>query len=357
MNHLSLRYGINHRYSWFAPLCGRSGQVHDYPVWTRTSFLLSEEISSLFRRNPRWRRSGQVYSHSTFSWFNQSLQITVFFLNYSRRRRHIYSLQRRRRRILSSAELKMYKLATRVSSDLLILNRRTVASSFSNLSVRRLTRRYRRVKRNRHQRRVRLLRGKPTKLAGWLNSLRFTRRKAYSFASNKTKNKIQTYRRLRFQSFRTRRWISLLWRVNRRRYLRRLSAITLWSSQKAAVYGVPLTWRWKRIPKICSVNTVLALVAYRLRGRFTRRINLMAKPLLRLAKKVPGVRGIHLRCAGRFTRQERADHKVYRWGKSLGRSDMGQPLQSGRWAVPLKFGTVSLTLTMSLSSYASRRTR
>lgn len=97
MNHVSLRFGTHHRYAQSTPVCGRTGRMHDYPSWSRLCFRVGAEVSSFLRHNPRWRRSSQVYSHSVITWSKQALQVTVFFLNYSRRRRRTYRNSYRRR--------------------------------------------------------------------------------------------------------------------------------------------------------------------------------------------------------------------------------------------------------------------
>jgi hypothetical protein len=377
MNHVSLRFGTHHRYNQAIPLCGRTGRLHDYPAWTRLCFLLGNEVSSFLRCNPCWRRSSQVYSHSVITWSKRTLRITVFFLNYSRRRRRTYRNLRRRRRLLGYLSrnllISLFSLVRGPSFAARRLVRQCRVLRRSRFSARRRV-----VKRANHKRRdlprrrrrrgtqqrnhqkikyrkysgYRRLRypARATKLLTWVKILRSRR-----FGVIRDKKQFSSLPVVKGLRFSRRRWLILAWRMARRRYLRRASAAELWISQKTKAYGVPLCWRWKRLPRVCSVNTVLAMGAYRLRGRFTRRINLMARPLLRLAQRVPGMQSVHLRCAGRFTRQERADCKTYRVGKSLGRSNFSQPLQSGRWVVPLKFGTVSLTMTMSLSKYASPR--
>jgi len=48
--------------------------------------LVQREVATLLRFSPRWKRSGQVYSHNVIAWSNQCLVVNIFFLNYSRRR-------------------------------------------------------------------------------------------------------------------------------------------------------------------------------------------------------------------------------------------------------------------------------
>jgi len=299
-------------------VCGRSGRRHDYPVWVKTSMLVQREVATLLRFSPRWKRSGQVYSHNVITWFDQNLIVNVFFLNYSRRRFRVYQQQRRRLKRLSS----LRKLLSAL-----------VCSSLpkKNKKIKKVNRFHRRMI--------------STRLLNWTQRFIWSQRKRHFNLEHALPQKTRFNQR--------RRWLNLVWRIRHRRQLRRLNAVRLWCNQKSLFYGVPLHLKWKRLAKVCSVNTVLALMVYRLRGRFTRRVNLMARPLMQLTKRIPGIKGLHLRCAGRFTRHERADHKVFKWGV-LGRSDLGQPLQQGRWVVPLKFGTVSLTLTVSLTSYARK---
>ena len=59
----------------------------------------------------------------------------------------------------------------------------------------------------------------------------------------------------------------------------------------------------------------------------------------------------HLRCAGRFTRRQRADRAAYRWGR-LGRGDPATRVEEAFFTVPLRFGAVGVTL---LVSYAPGR--
>lgn len=281
--------------------------------------LVQREVATLLRFSPRWKRSGQVYSHSVITWSNQQLIVNIFFLNYSRRRFRVYRQQRRRLRRPSTLQKTLSGLVR------------------SNL--------FRKAKFKKRKPRPRRGRGLGTRLNDWTQRFIWSRRKIDLNLQNTIAQKTKFNQRQR--------WLNFLWRIRYRRQLRRLNAVRLWCNHKSLFYGVPLHLQWKRLTRVCSVNTVLALMIYRLRGRFTRRVNLMARPLIQLTKRIPGVKGLHLRCAGRFTRQERADHKVFKWGV-LGRSDLGQPLQQGRWVVPLKFGTVSLSLTVSLTSYARK---
>jgi len=285
--------------------------------------LVQREVATLLRFSPRWKRSGQVYSHNVIAWSNQCLVVNIFFLNYSRRRFRFYRQRRRR----------LIRLSPLHRSLLNLVRPRYLEKNKKN--------KFKRSKaRSRRRRRI-----VSTRLSVWAQRFIWSRRKNQL---NLTDIIVQNTRLSQ-----RKRWLSLVWRVRHRRQLCRLNAVRFWCNQKSLFYGVPLHLQWKRLARVCSVNTVLALMIYRLRGRFTRRVNLMARPLIQLTKRIPGIRGLHLRCAGRFTRHERADHKVFKWGV-LGRSDLGQPLQQGRWVLPLKFGTVSLSLTVSLSSYTRK---
>jgi hypothetical protein len=110
----------------------------------------------------------------------------------------------------------------------------------------------------------------------------------------------------------------------------------------------PAGWVWCRLPGLFEGNldTLVAHLVYRLRGRFERRTKSVALPLLRLTQKMPGVVGARVRCHGRFTRRQRADRSTHKWGR-LGRTHLGARVEDARATTALRFGAVGVTLLVN----------
>lgn len=131
----------------------------------------------------------------------------------------------------------------------------------------------------------------------------------------------------------------------RRRYLT-VGAAQWWSTEMTRQVGHPVGWRWIRLrPHTGGATTLLAVVRYNLRGRGFRGAAGVIRPLVRAAARTGRVLGGSIRCAGRFTRKQRADYKVHRWGHLL-RSGVGAHVEEARLVLPLKFGAVAVTLTL-----------
>lgn len=107
-------------------------------------------------------------------------------------------------------------------------------------------------------------------------------------------------------------------------------------------------WVWARIPRwnLGNVDTLAAYVGYRLRGRHARRIRGVVLPVLRLSQQMRGVSGARIRCAGRFTRRQRADRAIHRWGR-VGRADRTARVEDRGVSAAFRFGAVGVTLTVA----------
>lgn len=169
-------------------------------------------------------------------------------------------------------------------------------------------------------------------------------------------------------------WVVRVWywrrwrRPWRRRWTRRLRFTPRWQTiwikdrpwkKLIATRGVAQLWsqhhpgaqlRWTRLGGIRSggVPQLVWGLRYRLVGRIELRARRVVIPLLRAASRLPGVRGVHVRCNGRFTRRQRAGHEVFQWG-ALQRSRVNTRVQTGFYAAPLRFGSVGVTLTVSFA--------
>ena len=121
----------------------------------------------------------------------------------------------------------------------------------------------------------------------------------------------------------------------------------------AKLWGTPRggTWCWVRLnrPRYLGVATLLARMKYRLRGRIEMKARRVALPLIRGALRLRGVMGVEVRCNGRFSRRQRASHDVFRVGK-LGRTQVATSQEVGFATVPLRFGAVGVTLTLSYAN-------
>lgn len=119
--------------------------------------------------------------------------------------------------------------------------------------------------------------------------------------------------------------------------------------EMAQLWGAPregAQWCWIKLgrPRYLGVPTLLARMRYRLRGRIEMRARRVALPLLKGALRLRGVIGAEVRCHGRFSRRQRASHDVFRAGR-LGQ--LSNPREVGFATVPLRFGAVGVTLTVS----------
>lgn len=108
------------------------------------------------------------------------------------------------------------------------------------------------------------------------------------------------------------------------------------------------TWVWCRLPTLVvgTLDTLVAHLGYRLRGRAERRVKQVALPLLGLTQRLPGAVGGAVRCHGRFTRRQRADRAVHSWGV-LHRTARTARVADTAAAVTLRFGAVGVTLLVN----------
>lgn len=145
-------------------------------------------------------------------------------------------------------------------------------------------------------------------------------------------------------------WHRLVRVVRRRRGYLTVGAAHAWGAAAAAGLGHPVRWRWCRFRNFHNggAHTFLAVVRYALRGRGYRGIAGVVRPLLRVTRRAPYAGGASVRCAGRFGRKQRAEYKVHGWGR-LTRSGVGAPVEEARLLLPLKFGVVGVTLTVSFA--------
>lgn len=145
-------------------------------------------------------------------------------------------------------------------------------------------------------------------------------------------------------------WHRLVRVVRQRRKYLTITGATWWATEVTRQVGHPVRWRWihLRQPIHGGASTFLAVVRYGLRGRGLRGMAGVVRPLLRSTQRAPRVVGACIRCAGRFGRKQRAEHKVYRWGQ-LSRSGVGAPVEQARLTIPLRFGMVAVTLTINLA--------
>ena len=168
--------------------------------------------------------------------------------------------------------------------------------------------------------------------AGWIT------RVWYVDARRRTRP-VRRRRRRRHRRVRPRR----PWRRGRPAWAARTRRIT-WLAGEWRLGG----WIWVRLPalRVGNADTLAAHVGYRLRGRHARRIRGVALPVLRLTQRMPGVVGARVRCAGRFTRRQRADRAIHRWGR-VGRADRTARVEDRGVTAALRFGAVGVTVTVA----------
>lgn len=122
----------------------------------------------------------------------------------------------------------------------------------------------------------------------------------------------------------------------------------------ASTWGAPrgATWGWVRLPRGRTYTPpagLLARIRYRLgSGRIEVRSRRVGLPLLRAALRLGGVVGAEVRCAGRFSRRQRATQETFRAGY-LGRTNAGVTRVVQFTTLALRFGAVGVTLIVSFA--------
>lgn len=289
------------------PLVGQSTWRADYGVGFAQATNLIREAGAYFFLNPGWSRGGGLFSHAGALWSGGTWQVQVWFLRGGRRRR--WRPKRGR-----TPQQKIYALRGRIGRKL-----------------RRLRPKRPRV----YHRRGRLLSAQFRVLPRKVRPPR--RRLGYP----RVLTRIQ---RPKWASTGGGKWNRLLRMKKHHRRGPLLEMSHLWSVPRGG------TWSWVELskPHYWGVATLLARMKYRLGGRIEMRARRVALPLLRAALRLGGAIGAEVRCHGRFSRRQRASHEVFRAGK-LGRTDTATPQEAGFATVPLRFGAVGITLTVSYS--------
>jgi len=125
-------------------------------------------------------------------------------------------------------------------------------------------------------------------------------------------------------------------------------------STGAVIWGTPrgATWGWVRLPRGRAYTPpagLLARIRYRLgSGRVEVRARRVGLPLLRGALRLGGAVGAEVRCAGRFSRRQRATQETWRAGY-LGRNNSAVTRVTEFATLALRFGAVGVTLTVSFA--------
>jgi hypothetical protein len=317
------------------PLVGQSTWRKDYAVGFAQADRLTREVGSYFFLNRGWRRWKGLFSHAGVIWSEGSWKVQVWFVG-GRSYRRKYRKYRFRRWITPKVRIRWAR-------------RRRIHKLCRVLGFRRLTRRRRRHRRGKFGHRRRSF---PRKPLGRLTTnpfatlprfirlkRRLDRRRLKRRRSNRLPRSLIRRRR------RLGKWARLLRMRRHRRHGPLLEMAQLWSAPRGG------TWCWIKLgrPSYLGVATLLARMKYRLRGRIEMRARRVALPLLRGALRLRGAIGVEVRCHGRFTRRQRATHNVYRAGR-LGRTQVSTPQEVGFATVPLRFGAVGVTLTVSYTT-------
>jgi len=111
---------------------------------------------------------------------------------------------------------------------------------------------------------------------------------------------------------------------------------------------VNFCWRLISSARHGNINLWLGLLALRVNQRGTYRSRAIVFPLMNWAEQqeiTPA--GVHVRCAGRFTRKQRADYEIYRFGQHTSPNNLTQAVDQVFFTFPLKFGAIGITLTVN----------
>lgn len=356
------------------PLVGQSNWRNDYAVGFAQAGRLTREVGSYFFLNRGWRRWRGLFSHAGVIWSGGSWKVQVWFvggrtprrtrrwrriparvrikltrrrrrgrllraLGYRRRRRHLTRRLSRRRHRQKRLQKAISSTGGGVSAPLSRRARQRArkASPPPAVTVKPIhkvsSRQRPHLKNYKNGHQPKDVRRIQKKILS-----RYPQR--FSKLRRGLKSKLGRRRRLRLGK-----WARLM---RMRRHQRRGPLLEI-----AQTWGTPRggTWCWIRLgrPGYLGVATLLARMRYRLRGRIEMRARRVALPLLRSALRLRGAIGAEVRCHGRFSRRQRASHDVFRAGR-LGRTQVATPREVGFATVPLRFGAVGVTLTVSYTA-------
>ena len=111
---------------------------------------------------------------------------------------------------------------------------------------------------------------------------------------------------------------------------------------------VRFVWRLIQHPSEGGINLWLGWLALRINQRGTYHTRRIAYPLLGWAQEEQiEFKGFSLRCGGRFTRAQRADYKIIRFGRCTNPANLRQRVDQVFFTFPLKFGAIGLTLRVN----------
>lgn len=132
--------------------------------------------------------------------------------------------------------------------------------------------------------------------------------------------------------------------------LQKLRELSTWLNQEQSrVVGRPVSvcWRILRYKRHGLINLWLSFIRFRVNQRSVYQIRSIVYPLARQVKlNSYRQQGWHLRCSGRFTRQQRADYKRFNFGYGVKPTSYGYEVDQAFFTFPLKFGSIGLKLTV-----------
>jgi len=108
-----------------------------------------------------------------------------------------------------------------------------------------------------------------------------------------------------------------------------------------------LYWRVLSYIRHGLIKLWLNFLKFRINNRGTYRVRSIVYPLYRYVKQHRlANQGWELRCQGRFSRQQRAEHKLFRFGSGVKATTYYHVVDQVFFTFPLKFGSIGLKLTV-----------
>ena len=135
---------------------------------------------------------------------------------------------------------------------------------------------------------------------------------------------------------------------NQQAWFKKLSYYLNTEYQRVINNRVNFCWRLISSARHGNINLWLGLLALRVNQRGTYRARAIAFPLMSWAEQQEiTTAGVQFRCAGRFTRKQRADYEVYRFGQHTSFNNLTRAVDQVFFTFPLKFGAIGITLTVN----------
>ena len=384
INASSLRVGQTQNYPVRFPLMGRAFLDRDYNVALLQGQTLAAVGHHYFKYNQAWRASQQIYSHSVVTWWNQTWVVQLFILqelppvdHHSQIEEGLIKMITYITEITPALEFKLNydqlidkQLPLGVHQPLSANDRFRILFGWPSENLRSKFDFFQPLNRPGQHRWVE--RNSLAYDTEYYGEDQFHKISTFSYYLDRKGRQrfdkrvlpVRWPRRYdRFQrvyvdhleagdQIRLRRMFYRFVRLVRPRKQWRpfllLSEALAKDYQKVIKNRVRFVWRVIQHASEGGINLWLGWFTLKINQRGTYHTRRIAYPLLSWAHEQEiDFKGFRLRCAGRFTRQQRADYQVMRFGRCTNPANLRQRVDQVFFTFPLKFGAIGLTLTVN----------